>query len=160
MLNETTQLQIWDTAGEQQADLLDSLFWGNAAGAIIVCNLLQADCISALEFWQDRLHQARSKGLLKCLISLTFPSAETHHILHLRPAGTHASLHVSSQCLVKAAALFRHASIVACHLQESPSLPIVVVGVTHDHGGASAESGNLEARLASCMTYLFHCHLR
>lgn len=77
-------LQIWDTAGEQQADLLDSLFWGNAAGAVIVCNLLQADCISALEFWQDRLHQ------------------------------------------------------------ESPSLPIVVVGVTHDHGGASAESGNLE----------------
>ena len=103
MLNETTQLQIWDTAGEQQADLLDSLFWGNAAGAMIVCNLLQADCISALEFWQDRLHQARSKGLLKCLISLTFPSAETHHILHLHPAGTHASLHVSSsQCLVKA----------------------------------------------------------
>jgi len=47
---------------------------------------------------------------------------------------------------------------VACHLQESPSLPIVVVGVKHDHEGASAESGNFKARLASCMTYLFRCH--
>ncbi|DBB06866.1 hypothetical protein WJX82_002444 [Trebouxia sp. C0006] len=77
-------LQIWDTAGEKQADLLDSLFWGNAAGAIIVCNLLQADCLSALKFWQDKLHQ------------------------------------------------------------ESPSLPIVVVGVKHDQDGASAEPGNFE----------------
>ncbi|DBA85731.1 TPA: rab7b, member RAS oncoprotein [Trebouxia sp. C0004] len=81
---QLTVLQIWDTTGEKQADLLDSLFWGNAAGAIIVCNLLQADCFNALKFWQDKLHQ------------------------------------------------------------ESPSLPIVVVGVKHHHGGAPAESGNFE----------------
>ncbi|DBA88932.1 TPA: hypothetical protein ACH3X2_000164 [Trebouxia sp. C0005] len=77
-------LQIWDTAGEKQADLLDSLFWGNAAGAVIVCNLLQANCLNALTFWQDKLHQ------------------------------------------------------------DSPSLPIVVVGVKHSHSGASAQTGNFE----------------
>lgn len=76
MLNEAIQLQIWDTAGENQADLLDSLFWGNAAGAIIVCNLLQADCVSALKFWQDKLHQAKSKGLLECIISCIFTLPE------------------------------------------------------------------------------------
>jgi len=138
---------------------LDSLFWGNAAGAIIVCNLLQADCVSSLKFWQDKLHQARSKGLLKCLRFFTFPSAETHHILRLHPAGMHQ---LSCVTLIKANSQgcerFRHASNVACHLQESPSLPIVVVGVKHHHDGASAESGNFEARPTSCMIYISHCH--
>lgn len=54
---QLVSLQIWDTAGEEQADLFDSGFWANAAGALIVCNLCQADYVSALNFWRDRLHQ-------------------------------------------------------------------------------------------------------
>ena len=52
-------LQIWDTAGEDQADLLDSSFWSNASGAVIVCNLHSADCISSLTFWQSKLQQVQ-----------------------------------------------------------------------------------------------------
>lgn len=142
ILNETTQLQIWDTAGEKQADLLDSLFWGNAAGAVIVCNLLQANCLNALTFWQDKLHQARSQGLLNC-IQLACPVTST-------------LLKAKRQ---RCEQIIRHASFVACHLQDSPSLPIVVVGVKHSHSGASAQTGNFEARMASCMTYIFQCYL-
>lgn len=50
-------LQIWDTAGEDQAHLLDSFFWSNASGAVIVCNLHRADCLSSLTFWQSKMHQ-------------------------------------------------------------------------------------------------------
>lgn len=50
-------LQVWDTAGEKQADLLDSFFWSNASGAIIVCNLAQTHCVCTLDFWQDKLRQ-------------------------------------------------------------------------------------------------------
>lgn len=50
-------LQVWDTAGEAQAHLLDSFFWSNASGAVIVCNLHRADCISSLSFWQRKMHQ-------------------------------------------------------------------------------------------------------
>ncbi|KAL3146535.1 hypothetical protein ABBQ32_000779 [Trebouxia sp. C0010 RCD-2024] len=50
-------LQIWDTAGEDQAHLLDTFFWSNASGAVIVCNLHRADCLSTLTFWQSKMHQ-------------------------------------------------------------------------------------------------------
>lgn len=54
-----TCLQVWDTAGEDQADLLDSSFWSNASGAVIVCNLHRTDCISSLTFWQNKLQQVQ-----------------------------------------------------------------------------------------------------
>ena len=54
-------LQIWDTAGENQADLLDSYFWSNASGALIVCNLHQANCTKCLNFWQEKMHQVCCK---------------------------------------------------------------------------------------------------
>lgn len=52
-------LQIWDTAGEDQADLLDSSFWSNASGAVIVCNLHRKDCINSLTFWQSKLQEVQ-----------------------------------------------------------------------------------------------------
>ncbi len=68
-------MQIWDTAGEKQAHLLDRHFWSNAAGAIIVCNLYQADCVCTLKFWQDKLHQVGTLQLgdVSCLIRKVLP---------------------------------------------------------------------------------------
>lgn len=50
-------LQLWDVGGQQQADLLDSQFYGSAAGAVIVCKLEYAECVARLQHWQQKLHQ-------------------------------------------------------------------------------------------------------
>lgn len=75
-----TCLQIWDTAGEDQADLLDISFWSNASGAVIVCNLHRTDCISSLTFWQNKLHQVQMYLFTTLASMACVPSEETVYL--------------------------------------------------------------------------------
>lgn len=52
--NQVVEIQIWDTAGQEQFQDLGPMYYRGAAGAILVFDLTKRDTFTALDKWLER----------------------------------------------------------------------------------------------------------